>query len=48
VSPFSFGGGSYYMEGVILSAGAALALIGYAFVIVLTFARRRLRSHNRS
>ena len=29
VSPFSFGGGDHYMEGVLLSAGAALALIGY-------------------
>ena len=29
VSPFSFGVGSHYMEGVLVSAGSALALIGY-------------------
>ena len=28
ISPFSFGGGDHYMEGVILSAGSALALLG--------------------
>jgi len=35
-SPFRFGGTSYYMEGVILSGGSILALIGYA-VALLTF-----------
>jgi hypothetical protein len=29
VSPFSFGMGGYYMDGVLVSAGSALALIGY-------------------
>jgi hypothetical protein len=41
VSPFSFGGGDYYMEGVIVSAGSALALVGYVFAIIWQFARRR-------
>ena len=34
VSPFSFGATNYYMEGVILSAGSALALTGYAVAVV--------------
>jgi fluoride ion exporter CrcB/FEX len=42
VSPFSFGGGSQYMERVIISAGSALALVGYVFAIVWQFARRLL------
>jgi len=42
VSPFSFGGGDHYMEGVIVSAGSALALVGYVFAIIWQFARRRL------
>jgi hypothetical protein len=42
VSPFSFGGGDHYMEGVIVSAGSALALVGHAFAISWQFARRRL------
>ena len=37
VSPFSFGGGSHYMEGVLVSAGSALALIGYGFAVVWQF-----------
>lgn len=45
LSPFSFGAGSYYMDGVLLSAGSALALIGYVFAVVWAvvwqFARRR-------
>jgi hypothetical protein len=48
INAFSFGGGSYYMEGVIISAGAALALIGYAFAVVCQYARRRSRRHDRS
>ena len=43
VSPFSFGGGSHYMEGVIISAGSALALVGYVFATVWQIVRRRLR-----
>jgi hypothetical protein len=46
VSPFSFGTGSYYMDGVILSAGSALALIGYFFGIVCQFVRRRSGGHS--
>ena len=42
VSPFSFGGGDHYMEGVLLSAGAALALIGYVFAAVCQFVCGRL------
>jgi hypothetical protein len=42
VSPFSFGGGDHYMEGVIVSAGSALALVGYVVPIIWQFARRRL------
>jgi hypothetical protein len=34
VSPFSFGMGNHYMEGVIVSVGSALALIGYVFAVV--------------
>jgi hypothetical protein len=39
VSPFTFGGGDHYMEGVILSAGSALALAGYALAVVWLFVR---------
>ena len=39
VSPFTFGGGDHYMEGVILSAGSALALAGYALAVVWGFVR---------
>jgi hypothetical protein len=46
-SPFSFGGASHYMEGVIVSAGAALALVGYVFAVVWQFARRHLGGHGR-
>jgi hypothetical protein len=42
VSPFSFGGGSHYMEGVLVSAGSALALIGYVFAVVWQFACRTI------
>jgi hypothetical protein len=45
ISPFSFGGGSHYMEGVIISAGSALALMGYVLAIVCHLAHRRLRGH---
>jgi hypothetical protein len=47
VSPFSFGGGSYYMQGVLISAGSALALVGYVFAMVLQFALRLLGGHRR-
>lgn len=42
VSPFRFGGTSYYMEGVILAGGSALALIGYVFTLVGLFSFRRM------
>ena len=41
VSPFSFGGGGHYMEGVLIFSGSALALAGYAFAAILGFAHRR-------
>lgn len=40
LSPFSFGVTTYYMEGVIIAAGSALALSGYviaATVLALLF-----------
>ena len=42
VSPFSFGATSYYMEGVIISAGSALALIGYFIALLLHFLSLRI------
>ena len=48
VSPFSFGGGDHYMEGVILSAGSALALIGYVFAVFWQFVHRRFGGHSPS
>jgi hypothetical protein len=46
-SPFSFSGGDHYMEGVILSAGSALALVGYVVAIIWQFVCRRLGGHDR-
>jgi hypothetical protein len=40
VSPFSFGAGSHYMEGVLVSAGSALALIGYVLAVAWQFVWR--------
>ena len=48
VSPFTFGTGSYYMEGVLIAAGSALALAGYVLAAVGQFARRRIRGHGPS
>ncbi len=42
VSPFSFGAGDHYMEGVILSAGSALGLIGYVFAVGWHFVSRSI------
>jgi len=42
VSPFSFGVESYYMEGVLVSAGSALALIGYVFAVFWQFVWRSI------
>jgi hypothetical protein len=47
VSPFTFAGGDHYMEGVLLFAGSALALVGYAAALIGQFARQvwsRLRN----
>jgi hypothetical protein len=41
VSPFTFAGGDHYMEGVIVSAGSALTMIGYIFAAAWQFVRRR-------
>ena len=48
VSPFTFGTGSYYIEGVLISAGSALALVGYILAAVGQFAYRRIRGHGPS
>lgn len=48
VSPFTFGTGSYYMEGVLISAGSALALVGYVLAAVGQFVCRRIRRHGPS
>lgn len=48
VSPFTFAGGDHYMEGVIVSAGSALALVGYVFAAIWQYARRRLSGPGRS
>ena len=48
VSPFTFGTGGYYMEGVIISAGSALALVGYVCAIAGQFACRRIGGHDHS
>ena len=42
VSPFKFGGTSYYMESLIAMAGALLALAGYACVAAWSYARSRM------
>jgi len=42
VSPFGFGTGSHYMEGVLVSAGSALAAIGYLGVVAWRFLCRHL------
>ncbi len=42
VSPFKFGGTSYYMESLIAMAGALLALAGYACVAAWSYVRSRM------
>jgi len=42
VSPFNFADGGLYMQGVLLSAASALALVGYVLAWVADVARRRL------
>ena len=41
ISPFRFSGTGYYMDGVILAGGSALALIGYSVALVGLFIFRR-------
>ena len=48
VSPFDFVTGGYYMEGVIISGGSALALAGYVFAIVVQFIWRRFSARDPS
>jgi hypothetical protein len=45
VSPFTFAGGDYYMDGVIVAAGSALALFGYVLAVAGRFACRRIGGH---
>jgi hypothetical protein len=47
ISPFTFGGGDHYMQGVIISAGSALAAVGYVFATIGQFVRRRLGGQSR-
>lgn len=46
VSPFNFADGGYYMQGVLVAAGAALALIGYVLAAVLQLAIRSVRGRH--
>jgi hypothetical protein len=43
LSPFSFGGGSHYMEGVLISGAGGLALIGYVPTYVLAMGWQLVR-----
>jgi hypothetical protein len=42
ISPFSFGSTSYFMHGVIISGGAALALAGYVLTVGGLFVGKHL------
>src|SRR5450631_1169203 len=44
LSPFDFATGGYFMEGVLISGGSALALVGYVFATIAQFALRRIGS----
>jgi hypothetical protein len=46
-NPFSFGSSSHYMEGVIVSGGAALALTGYLVALLTLMALGIDRSSGR-
>jgi hypothetical protein len=48
LSPFTFATGGYYMEGVLISTGSALASAGYVFGIVAQFIWRRVGGRDRS
>ncbi len=43
VSPFNFADGGYYMQGVVIAAGAAIALAGYVIGAIVQFAIRSVR-----
>lgn len=43
MSRFDFVTGGYYLQGVLISAGSALALIGYVLATVWHFIRQRIR-----
>jgi hypothetical protein len=45
-SPFNFGDGGYYMEGVLLSAGSALAFAGYLAGSLILFVVRLTQRKN--
>jgi hypothetical protein len=47
VSPFTLSGEDHFFEGVVLSAGSALALVGYVVATVLQLAHRFLRRRRR-
>lgn len=47
LSPFSFGGGGFYMEGVLIAAASTLALVGYVFAVGWLFVRQRLARRSR-
>jgi hypothetical protein len=47
VSPFTFSGGDHFIEGLLLAAGSALALIGYVLAFVWQFARRLMSQRSR-
>jgi len=42
-SPFNFGDGGYYMEGVLLSAGSALAFAGYLAASLVLLVEKLVR-----
>jgi hypothetical protein len=42
LSHFDFATGGYFMEGVLISGGSALALVGYAFATIAQFVLRRI------
>jgi glucose uptake protein GlcU len=47
ISPFNFADGGYYMEGILVAAGSALAFIGY-FVVGVALLVRRLFTRTRA
>jgi hypothetical protein len=47
ISPFDFVTGGYYLQGALVSAGAALALIGYVLATVWHFTHQLIRGRRR-